>query len=239
MLVGFWRVDRIISSLIAFLLLSCISLSAFAEHIAEYTVFDVRKSLPLNDNDKVYKDYYVNMGSDSGVRVGAELSVYRKVPVIDIYRNKAQGDLVIPVAKIKVIQVQKTMSVARLEHIASMSEIPVVDFEAVMMGDRVEIAAAEGKASGGVTDGDDEDDGPTVEGSGGGGSVNADPQKGIAPQAAPQKAPEKKPVTTGSATQSSEAPHKKVAKVLPKKKGPKKQVSAKTVEGNIPLNTTL
>jgi len=106
----------------------------------EFTVFDMRKTLPLHDDDPVYRDYYVNIGSDSGVQVGAILAIYRHVPVIDIYRNKAEGDLVVPIGHMKVIQVQKSMSVCRVASIASEKQIPVVQYETVMMGDQVRVA---------------------------------------------------------------------------------------------------
>ena len=131
----------ILISLVTLLSVNLLTASKSQAQEKEFTVFDVRKTLPLNDEQKVFKDYYVNIGSESGVKAGTILEVYRKVPVIDIYRNKAQGDLVIPVAHLRVIQSQKTMSVARVETVANPKDIPVVQFEAVMMGDRVQVAS--------------------------------------------------------------------------------------------------
>src|SRR5205823_4199211 len=109
-------------------------------HPSDFIVFDVRKTLPLHDGEQVYRDYYVNIGTETGVRAGSILAVYRRIPVVDVYRNKAQGDLIVPVGHLRVIHSQKTMSVCRLAGRASESQVPVMDYEAVMMGDRVEIA---------------------------------------------------------------------------------------------------
>jgi hypothetical protein len=125
-----------------FVFISAVPHSASANE-NDFIVFDVRKTLPLNDTDPVYRDYYVNIGTETGVHAGSILAVYRRLPVIDVYRNKAQGDLVIPVGHLKVIHSQKTMSVCRIASIASEKQIPVVSYETVMMGDRVEIAGAD------------------------------------------------------------------------------------------------
>jgi hypothetical protein len=105
----------------------------------EYSVFEIRKTLPLSENEPVYRDYYINMGTDDGLRVGNYVSVHRHSPVIDIYRNKAQDDLIVPLAHMKVIHAQKTMSVARVVSHTNPEQIPVVQFEQVMLGDRVEL----------------------------------------------------------------------------------------------------
>ena len=107
----------------------------------EFTIFESRKNLPLADGIPVFRDYYVNMGVESGVKVGTILSVFRKVPVIDIYTNKAPGDLIVEVGQLKVIHTQKSMSVARIYSIANPKSIPVVQFEKAMLGDRVEISS--------------------------------------------------------------------------------------------------
>jgi hypothetical protein len=106
-------------------------------HPSDFIVFDVRKTLPLHDGETVYRDYYVNIGTEIGVKDGSILAVYRRIPVVDVYRNKAQGDLIVPVGHLRVIHTQKSMSVCRLASRANESQVPVVDYEAVMMGDRV------------------------------------------------------------------------------------------------------
>jgi hypothetical protein len=108
----------------------------------QYTIFDIRRNLPLKENETVYRDYYVNLGADEGVKEGAILSVYRRVPVTDIYRNKTHADLVVPIGHMKVILAQKSMSVAREASLVDQAQIPVVQYEKIMLGDRVEVALA-------------------------------------------------------------------------------------------------
>ncbi len=107
----------------------------------EYSIFDVRRTFAMKDSDPIYRDYYINMGSDNGLQVGDTLSVKRHVPIIDSYKNKAQGDMIVQIAKIKVIHSQPSMSVARTIAESSYQNIPVVQFEQIMMGDRVELVS--------------------------------------------------------------------------------------------------
>jgi hypothetical protein len=106
-----------------------------------YSVFDIKKTIPLSSHQKIYRDFYVNLGSDQGAKAGSILAVYRRQGVVDYYRNTLHEDLLVPVAHMKVIQASQTMSVARLESITPSKQIPVVEFNSIMMGDRVELVA--------------------------------------------------------------------------------------------------
>jgi len=112
-----------------------------AQSLRAFAVFDVRKSLPLTGKEGTFRDYYVNLGTDNGAKVGSILSVKRRLPVIDVYRNQAQGDLVVEIAKLKVIHSQASMSVGRIVSLVNPKSIPVVQYESVMMGDQVELTA--------------------------------------------------------------------------------------------------
>jgi hypothetical protein len=105
-----------------------------------YSVFDIKKTVPLNDHQKTFRDFYVNIGSEQGVKVGSILAVYRRQGVVDYYRNVLHDDLLVPVAHMRVIMAQKGMSVARIESLTPAKQIPVVEFNTVMLGDRVELA---------------------------------------------------------------------------------------------------
>src|SRR5579864_2290696 len=97
-------------SLFIVLGLSIMPKSVFAAD-SVYSVFDIKKTIPLNSHQKVYRDFYVNLGSDQGAKAGSILAVYRRQGVVDYYRNTLHEDLLVPVAHMKVIQAGKTMSV--------------------------------------------------------------------------------------------------------------------------------
>ncbi len=115
---------------------------ASAEAHGELTIFDVRKNLALSDTEKVYRDFYINGGTEAGLTTGMIITVQRRLPLYDNYLNRSAGDLDLKVAKIKVIHVQKGLSVARLHSEYDRSTSPLLEDNFIMVGDRLDLAAA-------------------------------------------------------------------------------------------------
>jgi hypothetical protein len=105
------------------------------------TIFDVRRSLPLEPDEEVTKDFYINAGPEAGFKKGVYISVVRAVPVHDPIKNMQQATLNIPVGKLKVIDVQRGITVARLETELTDDERPTLEFEGVMVGDRIDLGS--------------------------------------------------------------------------------------------------
>ncbi len=109
---------------------------------ADYSIFEVHKSLPMENNEVAYKDYYINAGNESGLKKGMYLTVVRNSAIQDPAKNVTQGSLKIPVAKLQIIQVDKRISVGRLFNQTSNDERATVEFEAVMVGDVLDMESA-------------------------------------------------------------------------------------------------
>jgi hypothetical protein len=114
---------------------------------ADPTIFDVRKTLPMSDDETVYHDYYINGGPESGLTPGMIITVERHLPLYDTYRNHSAGDLQLKVAKIKIIHSQKGLSVGRLQSEFSRADAPLLEDNFIMVGDTLNLATAthEGK----------------------------------------------------------------------------------------------
>ncbi len=112
----------------------------FAENLL---VFDVKKNLKLKDSDPQYKDLYINGGEEYGLRPGMLVTVYRKVSMYDTLRNKSAGDVKIYVGRVKIIHVQNGLSVGRTHSQLSRRKLPIVDYESIMVGDRLDMDTAE------------------------------------------------------------------------------------------------
>jgi hypothetical protein len=109
---------------------------------AELMIFDVRKNLPMSDADKVYRDFYINGGSEAGITNGMVITVQRRLPLYDTYSNRSAGDLELKVAKVKIIHVQKGLSVARLHTEYARDNSPLLEDNFIMVGDRLDLATA-------------------------------------------------------------------------------------------------
>jgi hypothetical protein len=101
-------------------------------------IFDVRRSLPLEPTEPVYHDFYINAGPEAGFKKGQYMVVVRYVPVHDPIQNKQQGELPINVARLQVIQVSPTITVARLVSEFTDEERPTLEYESIMIGDRID-----------------------------------------------------------------------------------------------------
>jgi hypothetical protein len=109
---------------------------------ADVTIFDVRKNLPMSDSDPVYRDFIINGGSEAGLSVGTIFTVQRRIPLYDSYQNRSAGDLNLKVARIKIIQVQKGLAVARLHSEFTREAMPIIEENYIMVGDTIDLGSA-------------------------------------------------------------------------------------------------
>ena len=109
---------------------------------AELTIFDVRKTLPMSNDEKVFRDFYVNGGSETGLATGMVITVGRRMPLYDSYQNRSAGDLDLKVARVKIIHVQKGLAVARLFAEFTRESAPLLEDNFIMIGDRLDISSA-------------------------------------------------------------------------------------------------
>lgn len=120
---------------VSFILLSSI-FTTYA-YSSEVVIFAVNKNLQMHPKDPIFKDYYLSGGIEDGLRRGMIVTVVRRTPVHDLSRNRALGDILLPVAKLRLIYVQKNLSIARVVTLIHGKSIPNTEFDAVMVGDRV------------------------------------------------------------------------------------------------------
>ncbi len=109
---------------------------------ADLTIFDVRKNLPMSNDEKVFRDFYINGGSESGLSTGMVITVQRRMPLYDSYQNRSAGDLQLKVAKIKIIHVQKGLAVARLHSEFTRDGAPILEDNFIMTGDQLDLNSA-------------------------------------------------------------------------------------------------
>ena len=100
----------------------------------------MRKTLPLSEQDPIYYDYYLSGGSERGIKPGALVSVFRRKWMGGDSNHQKEEMLVVEVGKLRVIHVQKGLSVARLYDVPSEKEVPTLWNRGIMMGDLVQLS---------------------------------------------------------------------------------------------------
>ena len=109
---------------------------------ADLNVIDVRRNIPLADNEPVYRDYFINAGEGSGLKKNLVVTALRKVSVRDASGAQSYGEVLIPVGKLKIIAVYSKVAVAREWEMISRDEAPLLEQVGVMSGDQIDLAGS-------------------------------------------------------------------------------------------------
>jgi hypothetical protein len=120
-------------------LLAVFSFEAFGEDLS---VIDVRRNIPLADNLPVYRDFYINSGTEAGLKKNMVITATRKMTIKDATGTSSFGEITIPVGMLKVISVQNHISVAREYKLISRDDEPMLEQIGIMIGDKVDLASS-------------------------------------------------------------------------------------------------
>jgi hypothetical protein len=134
--------------LVIFSLFLCPQLfaQAPAQNRSEAVVIEVRKKLKLHDSERVYPDFFIKGGTKLGLNKGAIVSVVRRVPVHDPLTNSSIGDFRVQVADLEIIEADGDKSIGRLVQIDRREARPMLTYDAVMIGDRLDLDSIRGKS---------------------------------------------------------------------------------------------
>lgn len=124
-----------LQSIPVFLLISFFSNVAFSK---EFMVYSISQEVSMGEaNEKVKKNYYINMGGDQGLRKGVLLDVYRTISRVDSYDVKQRYQYKIKIGEVKVIHVENQSSIGVLTSLRTDLETPLFEIPTVIIGDRV------------------------------------------------------------------------------------------------------
>lgn len=126
---------------ILFLLFSVLEVQVQAAD-GEAVVIEVKKNIQLSKNEKVYKNFFINGGENLGLKKGHIVDVLRRVPFHDPLKNISVGDIRVKVGELEIIHADGQLSVARQIGLEDPENRPVLDYEAVMVGDRLDLASS-------------------------------------------------------------------------------------------------
>ncbi len=108
---------------------------------ASYQVYGIRTDFPMTDGQQTFRDVYVNMGTDQGIKVGSVLEAYRVVTTVDEINQRVGKNISFKIAVLKVIHAEGDIAVARVEKMLPAEVVPTGTFTNVMVGDRVDISS--------------------------------------------------------------------------------------------------
>jgi hypothetical protein len=105
----------------------------------EYKVFGIRTDFPMTDGQPLYRDVYVNMGTNQGIKEGSALDAYRVITTVDELNQKTGRNISFKFARLKVIHAESDLAVARVTQFLAPDSTPLGSYTNVMVGDEVEV----------------------------------------------------------------------------------------------------
>ena len=130
----------VLGFILLFFLFMFQAVQAFAE---DFHVVQVTKTLQMKESDRIYKDYYINAGKEQGMKAGMIIPVQRRLTIEDNFRKIIDDNVMIDVAKIQLLTVHGKVSIGRMMKVASPKQRGVLEFAAIMTGDKVDIRSAQ------------------------------------------------------------------------------------------------
>ncbi len=106
---------------------------------AEITIIDVRKNIPLSDEDPSFTDFYLNAGDNEGLKKNMVVTVFRTINVRDASGAQSFGEISIPVGQVKVVAVFQKIAVGREYKLLPRDVNPMLEQIGLMSGDRIEL----------------------------------------------------------------------------------------------------
>lgn len=106
-----------------------------------YVIFNMNQELNMGIEDKpLRKNYFVNMGSNQGVKKDTILDVFRIISVQNPYDNKKRVNYKVKIGELKVIVSSDEAAIAYLAEYLPKEETPIFELEQFMVGDHVAIS---------------------------------------------------------------------------------------------------
>ena len=107
----------------------------FAEN---FQIYSISQEFPMGvKNEKIGKNFYVNIGKKQGVKSGDGLDVFRNISKLDPYGTKKRYNHSVKIGELKVIHVEENSSICVLGPIESGDNTPIFDIRNLMIGDKV------------------------------------------------------------------------------------------------------
>jgi hypothetical protein len=107
----------------------------------DYIIYSVSQQLPMgNKEQKLRKNYYVNMGSEQGLKEGSKLDVFRIVSRYNPYDDSKRVNYKVRIGTLEVLHVEDEAAITRSNSLLLDDNDPVLSIDRFMIGDRVDIS---------------------------------------------------------------------------------------------------
>ncbi len=102
-------------------------------------IYSVAQDLPMGvENEKIRKNFYVNIGSNQGIKNGTELSVFRIMTRQNPFSTEKSVTFKVKVGELRVVHSEKEDAIAVFSKLNGDTDV-YFDGNALMVGDQVDV----------------------------------------------------------------------------------------------------
>lgn len=106
----------------------------------EYIIYSIMQDIPMGYTDElVKKNYYINLGSQQGVREGTFINVFRNVSILDPYKSKNRYNYKVKIGELKVLHAEDQSAIANMHFLKTGKDDPYFEISSFMIGDKVDV----------------------------------------------------------------------------------------------------
>jgi hypothetical protein len=106
----------------------------------DYVIYSIAQDIPMgNKGEIIRKNFYVDMGTNQGLKKGSLLDVYRVVSVLDPYESKKRYNHRVKIGEVKILHTEDSSAIATLNKLENDEETPVFEIGKMMIGDIVAV----------------------------------------------------------------------------------------------------
>ena len=106
----------------------------------DYIIYSIAQDISMGvPNEKIKKNYYINMGLQQGLKTGTLVDVFRIISMNDPYEAKKRYDHKVKVGELKVLHSEQDTAITVFNNFEEGEEIPYFEIRNFMIGDRVNV----------------------------------------------------------------------------------------------------
>lgn len=121
--------------LILFLVFTFTASMGFAR---DYIIYSIAQDIPMGEeNEKIEKNYYINMGEKQGLERGTVLDVFRVISRLDPYETKKRYNYRVKVGELEVLHTEDDSAITHLKKLESKESDIYYEIPGFMIGDHV------------------------------------------------------------------------------------------------------
>lgn len=110
----------------------------------DHVIYSISQDIPMGyDNEKIKKNFYLNMGQNQGVKEGTIIDVFRIISNINPYNDRKRINHKVKIGEIFILHADDEAAIGKLKSIHSDNNYPLFEVNGFMIGDHVTVSVNE------------------------------------------------------------------------------------------------